>query len=124
MPDDDAPCFHCGAPATLLCDHVLGVEIGDYQWHKGSLSSPHQGWFPVVTDESRVFTCDRPLCEACATNRGAIFFDGDEANTGVETRDYCREHADATSNKEFITEVQADVLRGKSLLHLNVIRHP
>jgi len=76
-------CFHCGKPATKLCDFTIGYAIKEYE-----------NGHPCVDIHKR-FTCDRPLCDDCATNEGMIFFSG--AMGGPDTIDHCKEHAHAES---------------------------
>lgn len=85
------PCHHCGAPSSLLCDHVLAIALPDGS--EGTAEA--EGWYRAG---GQVVTCDRPLCERCATRAGATFYDGTTPGGGrrrgwVETTDYCREHA-------------------------------
>jgi hypothetical protein len=86
-------CYHCGTPATLLCDFILGYE--------GSVSL-----------DSRVFTCDRPLCRRCADSDDPIFFCGKEG--GVVVKDYCKDHAPFDERRpRVITEAEAEAIRNR-----------
>lgn len=109
---DDAPCYHCGGPATLLCDFVIAREKAGEQFKEGTPDSPSQHWYPVTTFNSRVFTCDRPLCEACATGGGTLFFCGEAGS--IESVDYCRDHADGRDfGSPIVTEAEAEAIRAK-----------
>lgn len=71
------PCYKCGRPATRFCDH-RGMEaryLTDGQGRK-----VRKIWIPSI------FTCDRPMCDACANHlpRDAFLVDHDI--------DYCDEH--------------------------------
>jgi hypothetical protein len=125
MPDDR--CCHCGAPATLLCDHVLGRE-----WN-GSAIKPaadrlteHSSYrFTSATGDCRIFTCDRPLCDACAANEGATFYDGTTPGGGrrrgwIVSTDYCRDHAGGQDMAAVpvLSGAEADALRNRMVLRV------
>lgn len=67
-------CIFCGEPATLLCDGLIGWDADEDE--KGHMENCRG-----------MFTCDAPMCQACGTWHGNIFFSGRAG--GMETRDYC-----------------------------------
>ncbi|HFW5273277.1 TPA: hypothetical protein ACJG01_003621 [Salmonella enterica subsp. salamae serovar 21:z10:[z6]] len=67
-------CMFCGAPATLLCDGIIG-------WDADEDELGH------MTKCRGMFTCDAPVCRSCATWHGNIFFDGKIRM--MDTRDLC-----------------------------------
>ncbi|HGB6110264.1 TPA: hypothetical protein ACIVVX_004964 [Salmonella enterica subsp. enterica serovar Thompson] len=67
-------CMFCGAPATLLCDGIIG-------WDADEDEHGH------MTKCRAMFTCDAPVCRNCATWHGNIFFDGKIRM--MDTRDLC-----------------------------------
>lgn len=95
------PCICCGKEATLLCDYPLGYQIA------GTIPRAY------IDMDSAMFTCDAPLCQACAKHVGNRFFDGVPEVTGVESIDYCPEHSahGATVDVLPITKLDAEVLR-------------
>lgn len=82
MPADK--CINCGGHAAQLCDFTLGGVHGGYGEYKGKpyrvhdINKPH-------------YTCDVPICRACATHAGNLFISG--KNPGIETIDYCPLHS-------------------------------
>lgn len=94
---DLSKCVHCGVPATHLCDYVLGYA-----------ADPSSGRV------SEAFTCDRPLCRSCLTNKGAMFLDWGSPRRGAAiTNDYCRDHAEEGRHErgQIITSAQAEAMR-------------
>lgn len=69
-----ALCMFCGAPATLLCDGIIGWDA-DEDKHRH------------MTKCRGMFTCDAPVCRNCTTWHGNIFFDGKIRM--MDTRDLC-----------------------------------
>lgn len=67
-------CMFCGAPATLLCDGIIGWDADE-------------GEHGHMTKCRGMFTCDAPVCRNCATWHGNIFFDGKIRM--MDTRDLC-----------------------------------
>lgn len=67
-------CMFCGAPATLLCDGIIGWDADEDE----------HGY---MTKCRGMFTCDAPVCRNCATWHGNIFFDGKIRM--MDTRDLC-----------------------------------
>ncbi|EDA4455778.1 hypothetical protein F8796_18395 [Salmonella enterica] len=67
-------CMFCGAPATLLCDGIIG-------WDADEDEHGH------ITKCRAMFTCDAPVCRNCVTWHGNIFFDGKIRM--MDTRDLC-----------------------------------
>ncbi|QKT18942.1 hypothetical protein HPG84_14805 [Salmonella enterica] len=67
-------CLFCGAPATLLCDGIIG-------WDADGNKHGH------MTRCRGMFTCDAPVCRSCATWHGNIFIDGKIRM--MDTRDLC-----------------------------------
>lgn len=67
-------CMFCGAPATLLCDGIIG-------WDADEDELGH------MTKCRGTFTCDAPVCRNGATWHGNIFFDGKIRM--MDTRDLC-----------------------------------
>lgn len=83
-------------PATLLCDFVIGFEWqGEMGDHYRTLvtqsgepyAKPTGEQYRVISRDSVMFTCDRPMCGECATNKGYIHYIGKEG--GTDSRDYC-----------------------------------
>ncbi|MBT9430286.1 MULTISPECIES: hypothetical protein [Symbiopectobacterium] len=68
-------CMFCGAPATLLCDGVIGYDTDEDE--NGMMVS-----MPL-----KMHTCDAPMCRACATWQGNIFWHG--KSSGMDSTDYC-----------------------------------
>lgn len=95
-------CLH--RPATLLCDFVIGflwdgetrpAHIGVTLKDGRRSSIPTGERYRVVSSsDSEMFTCDRPICEECATFKGNLFISAGK-NSCVERRDYCPQCADA-----------------------------
>lgn len=80
-------CFYCGEEATLLCDGLLG-------------------W--------RMLTCDRPLCENCASQVGVTFASGDDGY--METIDHCRECA--STRAPLLSDEDLDAMRARRQMRL------
>jgi hypothetical protein len=88
------PCLACGAPSTLLCDYHLGAPIGGEE--RGC----------SFIDASKMpFTCDMPLCKACATPGGWIHISG--RDPFWDTFDYCPIHSDG--NYGLAEPIESDV---------------
>lgn len=100
-----ARCFHCGRPATLLCDYILGFEKAGTQQIPGY--PPHD----VIDDDSEMFTCDRPLCDRCATNKGHTFYCG--KGGWIQSHDYCRGHAQEGGHEglRILTRPEAEAMQ-------------
>ena len=73
LDDAQQSCSYCSQQAERLCDYMIGRMVFTQQ--------------PV--------TCDRPLCGDHATQTGTLFFCGKPPVRGVETIDYCPQHANA-----------------------------
>lgn len=71
-------------PATLLCDYVIG-----FYWSGEMGLDPKTGkeWRVIAREEAEMFTCDRPICRACATIEGSFFASGKSHFT--DTTDLC-----------------------------------
>lgn len=65
-------CHHCDAPATKLCDFVLGFATDAN----------------VISMDDERITCSRPLCDECARQIGWTTL------MGGDTLDFCRDHAE------------------------------
>lgn len=65
-------CHHCHAPATKLCDFVLGFATDAKE---------------IGIDDERI-TCSRPLCNECAREVGWTTLGGGDSI------DLCRDHAE------------------------------
>lgn len=101
-------CLFCGAPATLLCDGHLGYPPATPdQMHR-----TFQG-----LDLLRPFTCDAPMCRACADLRArytvcrrkkGCHFDtvdncpGCQTKKSLQTRPPTRRHIDNERQAEII----------------------
>lgn len=114
-------CFHCGAPATKLCDFHIGQVIGEYV-RDGSIDVNR--WRAVTTmkcleNGEAFYTCDRPLCDACTTNRGRIFICGEEPTT--DTYDHCKDHAKSkTQSRDAPMLLPAEAAKIRRELHLRL----
>jgi hypothetical protein len=87
-PDNEQRCIQCGVPATRLCDYQIGGAIGGYV-RMGPLE---KNAFRAILDTTRMpYTCDTPVCEACATLVGAVHLSGKKGWT--QTIDHCPLHA-------------------------------
>lgn len=80
-------CLNCGGHAELLCDYKLGGVIG---WivQESKPFRRERRYFDIT---KMPYTCDVPLCPACATLKGRYFISGPQA--GSESIDYCPYHA-------------------------------
>ena len=96
----DPSCFYCGSKrAPLLCDYVIAREADpdNPRLFKGL--------------EGELFTCDRPLCEGCATRGGTSFCCGRGGCDG-DTIYFCPEHRGGEDYKSRpMTAGQASDLR-------------
>lgn len=72
------PCMFCGAPSTLLCDGYLGYP-------------PKTENGLEFIDPYHPYTCDAPLCSACAVQQGKVHICGwgKRAGCRIETIDHC-----------------------------------
>lgn len=107
-------CFHCSAPATLLCDFHIGQIIGEFE-RVGALGENR--WRAVTTLEAcdkhgaAFYTCDRPICKECAVNIGRVHFCAGK-DSSIDTVDLCREHAIIDdSSAPMLTEAEAERIR-------------
>lgn len=105
-------CMLCGAPATLLCDGLIGWDADEDEHGK---MSKCRG----------MFTCDAPMCQNCATWHGNIFFKGKAG--GMDTKDLCplcqklyeaKEHIRVAEHRKYsalpqpcLTKEQAEKIR-------------
>lgn len=110
-------CYHCGDPATLLCDGILARRRGEYV-HPPELSHPRfrttTGYWAVNPDDPTV-TCDRPLCRACARHVGTVFFS--PRMGGWDTRDLCRGCENVSGlDKPLVTDEEAEAIRRRRLI--------
>ena len=80
-------CLACGAPATKLCDFVLGFQI--------VRTLPH----PCM-DDSAMWRCDAPLCVRHAAHVGNVFMCGKFPGAGADTVDRCPVHGDPSRHDE------------------------
>lgn len=105
-------CSQCGRPADLLCDFIIAREMAGIVKREGQ--PPHR----VVDRDSRHFTCDRPICEACTTKGSPEFYCG--KNGFVHVDDYCPEHAGGQQYGDvpILTEAEAVALRLRSNFHV------
>jgi hypothetical protein len=117
MTMDDDSCYLCGAPATLLCDFAVGREKAGTVPARKVDGRYYPAYDACCIHTSRVFTCDRPMCGACATSKGALFICGTPEVSEVVTQDYCRDHAGPSDVlAPVITEAQADAIRSRMRL--------
>nr|WP_302443986.1 hypothetical protein [Hafnia alvei] len=68
-------CMFCGAPATLLCDGVIGYDADE------DINGMMTGM------PRKIHTCDAPMCRDCAAWQGNIFWHG--PSSGMDTKDHC-----------------------------------
>ncbi|MGL9720115.1 hypothetical protein [Symbiopectobacterium sp.] len=68
-------CMFCGAPATLLCDGILGYDADEDE--NGMMTGMPR----------KMHTCDAPMCRACATWQENIFWH--EQSSGMDSTDHC-----------------------------------
>lgn len=113
-------CFDCDAPATKLCDFHIGQAIGRYVRDGKYLTTNR--WRAVTTTQNieagvAFYTCDRPLCQGCATVVGKVIACGKQGFT--DTFDRCKEHAKIDDgDAPMITEEEAKALRARLLLKM------
>lgn len=103
-----ATCYVCGGAATKLCDFRLGWAIGGY------VEGPN-GPYAVFDITRMPYTCDMPLCDACAYPAGRTFVSGQVP--AADTIDYCPLHAHVATRPEDmrpITPEAAAVARAKA----------
>jgi hypothetical protein len=110
---DGVPCSVCGGPATLLCDYILAVEKAGRATPPASSGVPPYDYMSL---DSRVFTCDRPLCDSCAVRGCVIFMCGESG--GIVTEDFCPDHPARNPDVPVLTAEQADGLRNRRELRL------
>lgn len=122
-------CFHCGERATLLCDGVLGWRRAWYQRQPVSHPrfrdrAPAEGWWCIDTsrDGEEMVTCDRPLCDDCATRAGVTFWCGEDG--GVETIDHCRDCTGRTGVRApLLDDETLDALRRRRLIRADTTQN-
>lgn len=98
--------------ATLLCDfHIGGEWTGDVRHG-----------FRVCCRDPDVFTCDRPLCDACAECRSIIF---DIRGRGKhDTRDFCPSCAKlAAMGVNLMEPISRDEAQQKRMMLWNGVVH-
>lgn len=103
-----ATCHVCGGAATKLCDFRLGGPIGGY------VDGPN-GPYAVFDIRRMPYTCDMPLCDACAHPAGRTFVSGPVP--AADTIDYCPAHAHVRTRSEDmkpITPQAAAAVRAKA----------
>ena len=124
MANDEVPCAFCGAPSDLLCDHILGFQVGGFSGCDSKMSAkvgrldehvPGKG-LPYVAEDAEMFTCDAPLCDECARTCGTTFVCGrsdTDAPLGFhQSIDLCPLHHDDKGDRvRPITSQQAERLR-------------
>ena len=106
---DGSRCINCGGPATLLCDFKIGGAHGGYAECDGR---PYR----VFDINKPFFTCDVPLCPACATFAGNVFLSG--KSPGSESVDYCPLHAHGRDHEcKPLTDDELSALRREIEAH-------
>jgi hypothetical protein len=98
-------CPFCGERlATLLCDQVIGFE-----WKGETMPEGRK----VISLDSDMFTCDRPICASCATNTGTIHYSGKVS--GFDSRDLCPtcHKAQYDDGMQCVTRSEADAIRNQ-----------
>ncbi|MEB2478187.1 hypothetical protein QMM96_22415 [Citrobacter freundii] len=73
-------CLFCGAPATLLCDGHLGYP-------DATAKEQHRAFKGL--DLFRPYTCDAPMCEACAQRSASYIVCRRGKGCIPDTVDYC-----------------------------------
>lgn len=82
-------CHYCSKEATKLCDWVTRIEAARLTLYMGrTVKAIHT--LPFTTLDSPMTTCDRPLCDAHATQQGIQFWCGEEG--AIDTEDVCPDH--------------------------------
>ena len=109
-------CFYCLAPATLLCDGILGWRRVWHQQPEGAarFQGTAEGWWCIDTSQGgdEMVTCDRPLCEDCAHRAGVTFMCGTGPAAGMETTDHCRDCAEnAGKSAPLLSDEELDALQ-------------
>jgi hypothetical protein len=95
-------CWHCGAAASRQCDYQIAIFIVGYTKQKT----------PFTSSTVEHPTCDRFLCEACASPPPGLFLCG----TDTERLDYCPPHVRAWEQEAFVpllSEEGIQFLRGR-----------
>jgi len=79
-------CHYCPRPATLLCDgQIAGLSYDGKTF--ASIFAEHP-----TRSGGVILTCDRAICDRCATRAGHVFYDGERGGKRwgeVDTEDYC-----------------------------------
>jgi hypothetical protein len=100
---EQAPrCWNCRAPGTLLCDALIGLRITSYDKQRR----------PRTRMNAEHFTCDRPLCESCASSPRVFVCGG----TDWQPLDFCPLHCLAWEQEwsiPLLTEANALGLRAR-----------
>lgn len=107
-------CFHCGAPATKLCDFHIGLVIGGYERVGTVYDNRWRAVMSMKTDR-QFYTCDRPLCDACTTNKGRVHVCAGK-DSFSDTYDACKDHANDKSEAEMLTDQEAGKIQHELLV--------
>jgi len=103
----ESMCIACGhQAATLLCDFVLGAAIAGYI-RVGPITNNR--FMAVKSAKVPMFTCDAPLCEDCAVNKGHFHASGKDGFT--ESIDHCPLHADQVQKIMPLTSEEIEAKR-------------
>lgn len=107
MSEKEIPrCWVCGEPATRLCDAMVAFCTD-----------------PAARESEpfAVYTCDRPLCDRCTTEKmeGIMCSRGRGGGCRPIINDYCPEHRELRAEPAICaTTGQAEAVRARFLLRL------
>lgn len=98
MPSKQQRCTYCEAPATLLCDYVLGWPVFSRD-ENGKDRPPH--------------TCDLPMCAKCGKRQGVMHVRLSQKVNGrrgfFDSIDHCLEHGNESMYPtKRITDAEAE----------------
>lgn len=92
-------CLWCSAPATRLCDAVIGA--------------------PVLPSRE-LWTCDAPLCDACSYERTRVVFCGQDP--GVDSIDECPEHKGLSMSETLVCASESDAVALRRRMRIRLAR--
>lgn len=106
------PCPFCGVgEATRLCDYVIANEWRGRELFRGTR---------IRTLDGAEFTCDRPMCEGCATEGVRLHWhahdDDVRPSGGFIVREFCPDCARLVRRHRpppVLSAAEADALRGR-----------
>lgn len=106
-------CIVCGAPATRLCDFLIGGQLGGHASYRGKE-------YPVYDLDGPSFTCDAPLCDAHARRVGVRFVCGKDGQHDVI--EHCPIHDGAEADCRPMTFEEAEAIRRHAHAQLRRMR--